>query len=127
LLICQNGNTPTDDEWKECLEMLTRLKSAERSPGVLVFTDGGGPSAGQREALKRTLGGEPLPVAVVSDSLKMRFISAAVALINRDQKGFGKQELTQAYAHIGLAPTDGPSIEKAIGEMNAQLDRSTSA
>jgi hypothetical protein len=92
-----------------------------------VFTDGGGPNASQREALKRALGGQSLPVAVVSDSLKMRFISAAVALINKDQKGFNRNEVAQAYSHVGLDVHDARLVERAVDEMRGQLDSSTRA
>jgi hypothetical protein len=127
LLLCENMKTPSDEEWNECLKLLEQLKRAERLPAVLVITDGGGPNAAQREALRRALNSQPIRVAVISDSPKVRFVSAAVALMNKGQKGFKRCEMPQAHAYLGLEPQGAQAAERAIAEMVVQLDSSARA
>ena len=46
LILRENKDTPTDDEWDECLSLLAQDLDDVR---VLVVTDGGGPSPAQRK------------------------------------------------------------------------------
>jgi hypothetical protein len=54
-------------------------------------------------------------------AVKARFISAAVTLINRDQKGFATAEIHAASKHLRLKATDLTSIQSALREMLAML------
>jgi|SRR6188768_2143047 len=121
LLLCEDKETPADWEWDECLELLTQLKkkcdqSGERGK-VLVATLGGGPNSTQRKRLEIVLDGHPMPVAVISDSLKLRFITAAVALFNADHRAFSTAERLQAYKHLGLNGPQTRRLESAISQM----------
>ena len=122
LLLCENNDTPTDWEWDECLGLLAELKAKSDQAGeqvkVLVSTLGGGPNAAQRKRLELVLGGRSAPVAVISDSLKLRFISAAIALFNADHRAFTKAERLEAYKHLRLSATQTRALEAAISTMS---------
>jgi hypothetical protein len=121
LLLVENNDTPADWEWDETLGMLRELKAKSdvsgEQPRVLVVTLGGGPNATQRRRLEEVLGGVSLPVAVVSDSLKMRFITAAVTLFNSGHKAFSTAERLEAYKHLKLATSQTRQLEASIAQM----------
>jgi hypothetical protein len=125
LLLCEDKETPADWEWDECLGLLTELKAKCQASGaqgkVLVATLGGGPNAAQRKRLEAVLGGHPMPVAVISDSLKLRFITAAVALFNADHRAFSTAERLQAYKHLGLNTSQTRQLEAAISQMEKMV------
>ncbi len=122
LLLCENNDTPTDWEWDECLGLLTELKAKSDQAGeqvkVLVSTLGGGPNAAQRKRLELVLSGRSVPVAVISDSLKLRFISAAIALFNADHRAFTTAERLEAYKHLRLSATQTRALEASINTMS---------
>ena len=122
LLLCENNESPTDWEWDECLGLLQELKAKNDQAGeqvkVLVSTLGGGPNAAQRKRLEGVLGGRSTPTAVISDSLKLRFISAAVALFNADHRAFTTVERLEAYKHLRLSGTQTRALEAAISQMS---------
>ena len=121
LLLCEDKETPADWEWDECLGLLTELKAkcqqSGETPKVLVATLGGGPNAAQRKRLETVLDGKPIPVAVISDSLKLRFITAAVALFNADHRAFPTVERLEAYKHLRLNTSQTRQLEAAIQQM----------
>ena len=125
LLLCEDKETPSDWEWDECLGLLTELKAKCDKSGtqgkVLVATLGGGPNAAQRKRLEIVLDGRPMPVAVISDSLKLRFITAAVALFNADHRAFSTAERLQAYKHLKLNTSQTRQLEAAIAVMEKMV------
>ncbi|MEO7038298.1 MAG: hypothetical protein ABI548_30290 [Polyangiaceae bacterium] len=122
LLLCENNDTPKDWEWDECLSLLAELKAKSDLAGepirVLVSTLGGGPNAAQRKRLEGVIGSSATPTAVVSNSLKLRFISAAIALFNADHRAFTVAERLEAYKHLRLNTTQTRALEAAIGQMS---------
>jgi len=85
---------------------------------ILVKTDGGGPSTEQRKRLGVALGGMPVRVAVVTDSIKVRFIVSSIALLNREIATFNNKEIVQAYEHLSLDPREQRLVQLAIAEMS---------
>jgi hypothetical protein len=106
LVLCENDKTPSDKEWDGFLAMLPQNSEHYQKLRILVLTTGGGPDRTQRERLDKTLAGRPIRVAVVSDSAKVRFIASAIALINRDHRGFSTKELSLAYDHLNLSTSE---------------------
>jgi hypothetical protein len=121
LLLCEDKDSPTDWEWDECLGLLKELMAKNDAAGeqvkVLVSTLGGGPNAGQRKRLEGVLAGRACPTAVISDSLKLRFISAAVALFNPDHRGFSTAERLDAYKFLRLSAPQTRQLEATIAQM----------
>lgn len=121
IVLRESAHPPLDAEWDEFLALLSANRSRLEELRILVLTDGGGPDRGQRNRLERTLDGKTVRVAVVSDSAKVRFIASAIALLNRDHRGFGTKEIGEAYAYLGLNTAEKAFVERSMSEMTAQL------
>jgi len=119
LLLRESNTAPTDAEWNETLAMLSEMRAEGLTVKVLVVTDGAGPDAKQRARLEALLAGKPVRTAVVSDSLKLRFISAGVALFNSEHRAFTRAEVQDAYTYLGLTPSERRGAEKALDDMNS--------
>jgi hypothetical protein len=121
LLLRQSNTSPTDAEWNSTLTLLAEIRAEGLTAKVLVVTDGAGPDAKQRARLETLLAGKPVRTAVVSDSLKLRFISAGVALFNPGHRAFARAELQEAYAYLGLTPNERRDAEKALVDMHPKV------
>jgi hypothetical protein len=117
IVLRENDATPTDRDWDEFLTILAANRPNFPHIKILVATDGGGPSSAQRTRLSVALGGRPVRVAVVTDSIKVRFIVSSIALLNSEIATFSKSELAEAYKHLSLSPYEIKLVEFAIREM----------
>ncbi len=121
LILYQSESDPSDKEWDECMKLLTAALNKGLAIKVLVRTHGGAPTAIQRRRLKDTLADRPIPVAVISDNVKARFTSVAVALLNRGHRSFAESELEQAYAHLRLTSEEKNRAGEALKAMGLLL------
>ncbi|MEI9942051.1 MAG: hypothetical protein WDO69_32965 [Pseudomonadota bacterium] len=122
VILLQGTDTPTAPEWTECIKLVgatTDLNSTK----VLVITDGGGPNLTQRQQLEGVLRGTTVCSAVVSDSVKVRFIVATVALFSSKISTFTKSEIEKAYQFLGLMPDEVQLAKKAVVEMRQELQQ----
>ncbi len=120
LILRQNTQPPSDEEWDECLNLLsTDVEEVQ----VLVITDGGGPSPEQRRRLDQALNGSPVRVAVVSESVRIRFIVSSVAFLTRRIKSFSETEYTEALAHLELDLDQRRLAQRHVREMTALIGR----
>ncbi|MEP7048756.1 MAG: hypothetical protein ABJB12_00320 [Pseudomonadota bacterium] len=118
LLILREGRTdPLDSEWDVTLGILAEHRHEIDQIKVLVFTDGGGPTQAQRRRLEQTLNGKPIRVAVVSDSMKVRFICSSVALFTSNLSSFRVTELRDAFAWLNLTPEERKLANENIAAM----------
>lgn len=66
-------SSPSDAEWAEALTVgkatLAQAGGDRTRTGALVFSDGGSPSAKQRQLIRELYGNNPPPLALVTDSL----------------------------------------------------------
>lgn len=123
LILRENDQTPSDEEWDECLRLLSQYPDELPKTRVLVVTDGGGPTPDQRRRLQRALSGVPVPVAVVSESVRVRFIVSSVALLTSRIKSFSLREFNEALAHLGVDLDDARIAQLNIREMTALLTK----
>lgn len=119
MVIRQGKEAATEHEWRSlltelALQDLTKLR-------ILIATDGGGPNAEQRASIKVTMAGRSVRTAVVSDSIKVRFAIATIALINREHHGFTNRELSQAYDFLQLTPSERGDTERVLKELSDLL------
>lgn len=121
IVIRQNKETSSDQDWDDFLDMLVEHRANFASLKILVVTDGGGPSQPQRKRLEVALDGKPVRVAVVSDSMKTRFIVSSIALLNRDMSSFRASEMTQAYEHLGLTFDERRVAKTTIQELSPRI------
>jgi hypothetical protein len=121
LLLVENADPPSDFEWDDCLTKLAEFRPDFTRVRVLVITDGGGPTQPQRKRLSALAEGHPMYVAVVSESMKVRFIVSSVALFLREIASFRQNELDQAYDHLQLDSHIRFLADRAILEMGDQV------
>lgn len=118
LILRENADPPSDAEWDECLRLLSDHRHDYSKVKVLVVTEGGGPTPEQRKRLSRTTEGQPIHVAVVTDSMKVRFIVSSVALFLREIASFRRGDLHGAFAHLNLDAHEMQVAERALAEMD---------
>ena len=116
VFVVQNDQTPSDAEWNEFLDILRSRADLARVK-VFVRTAGGAPDAGQRKDLETTLNGVRFRVAVVSDSVKVRFIASVIALFHRDHRSFGVTQTKEAYNHLQLTPQERVLAASTVREL----------
>lgn len=109
-VLVHTRQNPTDAEWTEYLQALRKVRPAA-PPWVLVFTDGGGPTPAQRQALTRGIGGQHYTGAVLGDAPVTRFIIASMALMNADIRTFHPDELEAAFLYLKLSPAQRAGAE----------------
>jgi hypothetical protein len=88
----------------------------ERSK-FLVYTDGGTLTAIQRKDLAQVLGDAHARVAVVSDSVKVRFAGATISLFQKNYRQFTTNELHEAYHHLDLTPGEQRQVVQVLKEL----------
>lgn len=120
IVMVQNSETPTDEEWNEFLKVVKTDPSGMR---LFCVTDGGSPSAAQRKSLEMALGGALPLVAVVSDNIKVRFVAATIALFHRTHGLFSKADRHKALEHLRLDKTEWKPIENAIDSLAPLLTK----
>jgi len=108
---------PSDEEWDETLRILVEQWQELHQLKVLVVSDGGGPTQAQRKRLERTLEGKPIRVAVVSDSMKVRFICSSVALFTSNLSSFKVSEMRDAYLWLNLSDREKKLAGEAVARM----------
>lgn len=118
LVLVQDAEPPSDTEWNDFLDL---LKSTMPKVKLLVVTRGGGPDVEQRKRLEVTLAGARFQTAVVSDSVKVRFVAATIALFHKEHRSFTEDEMDKAYEHLGLTDHECSQANSAVAEMVQRL------
>jgi len=106
LLGVHNASTPSNDEWAVYLD-LSRTMYARRDAGAtgvcqMIITAGGAPNLDQRRSANLVGKGRPLPVAVLSESLIVRFAIRALVVANPNIRAFAPAQLARALAWLGV-------------------------
>jgi hypothetical protein len=118
MIIARQGKeTPSEKEWDDFLQAVVENRDNSATVRILVLTDGGGPSIGQRKRLQSALDGQVFRVAVVSDSIKVRFIVSSVALLNSEISSFTRAEISQAYSYLRLSTDEQKLAKKALADI----------
>jgi hypothetical protein len=121
ILLRQNAEVASDHEWANLLRLIVALRAEIPKVKFIVRTDGGGPSPQQRKSLEEALGGAPARVAVVSDHLKVRFVTSTIALFQKELRSFMIKEIQQAYDHLNMLASERRQAETTLKEMEAEL------
>jgi len=116
VILRESKHDPSDAEWDETLRVLAENLPDIDQIKVLVRSDGGGPTQAQRKRLEATLKGKPIRVAVVSDSMKVRFICSSVALFTSNLSSFKVSEIREAYSWLQLTER-----EKKLADQNMAM------
>jgi D-ribose pyranose/furanose isomerase RbsD len=118
MIIRQNQNAPSEQDWDETLRLMTLNPAEMDRLKVLVVTDGGGPTPEQRKRLDRAMSGKPVRTAVVSESVKVRFIVSSVALLTAKIQSFRKTEMEQAFKFLDLDTKERLQALQNVAEMD---------
>ena len=118
LIIRQNQDAPSNQDWDETLRLMTLNPRDMARLKTLVVTDGGGPTPDQRERLERAMGGIAVRTAVVSESVKVRFIVSSVALLTAKIRSFRKSEMAKAFDFLSLDPQERRLALENVAEMD---------
>ena len=123
VLTRQNTEEPSDDEWNEYLRVLAaQLREIDpKNLRIMIYTDGGVMNSEQRKRLAQTLGDCQPKVACISNSVKVRFAGAMIALFQRNYRQFSVAEMKHAFAHLELKPAQREFAEKVLYELEAEL------
>jgi hypothetical protein len=122
LVLRENAYTPTDTDWDDFLRVLVENRANFAKLRILVRTEGGGPNVAQRKRLQTALDGRPIRVAVVTNSLPVRFLVSSIALLNREIRSFANDEIASAYEHLGLSPAEQRLAERVLAELSMDVE-----
>ncbi|NLE86370.1 MAG: hypothetical protein GX607_08220 [Myxococcales bacterium] len=121
LVVYRQTNRPlSDQEWGAFLNVLTSGDGIQNLR-VLVVTDGAGPNSDQRRRLKETLGNSKPKASIVTDSVATRFVVSSIAFITPNIRAFTKNEMNEAYEHLGLDPVTRKLAERTLSELSESL------
>lgn len=124
-IVVYGTRDPTTEEWDTYLDMV-RVHGIDRTQ-QLICTDGGEPSASQRQELNELLGGRWLPVAVVSSSVRIRGTVMALSWFNRKIKAFPPSSMREAIAYLELPVSRLALIEREVRALRNEIASSTRA
>jgi hypothetical protein len=121
IVMRENMEPPHEFEWNHFLSLLE--ENSERSDKIKVFvrTPGGGPTPSQANRVRTVLKNKPVLVAVVSESLVVRFLGSSMALLNRDLRMFSPDETNAAYHHLRLTPRERELVQQIVDDMAFEL------
>lgn len=127
IVLCHGKHNPTDAEWAPYTQLLSNAFDKTSSTRVLVITEGGHPSRCQQLQMNGTLGGSVARVAVISPSVVARFVTSILVMTNPGIRCFSPAERNEAYAHLGLAPSQAPRVDRLVAQVRQALDASMDA
>lgn len=123
VLLVHGEQTPSDAEWAAYLADLARWIGDQA--GLLIFTDGGGPTSAQRRALREVVqaaDGADTPTAVVSSNRLVRGIVIAISLFAPRIRVFTPEALGAALAHVGVTPDERDEVMAKISALRRGLE-----
>jgi hypothetical protein len=131
VLIALHGRSmPSDEEWRRYFEAGKQLYA----PGAdlsrvraLNLTDGGAPSARQREQIREHMGDRELYWAIVTTSRFARGVATALGWFYPRFKAFAPQDFHRATRFLGIPEGEVESLWEAILDADRDLRTQTVA
>lgn len=121
VIVVLGTEDPTSREWESYLREVER-HGIDRTMQFVV-TEGGAPSAMQRGHLSALLAGRSVPVAVVSGSVTIRAVVAAMSWFNHGLRGFPPTGLRDAIAYLEIPASRMELIEREVEVLRLSLSR----
>jgi len=113
-VLVHGRDAPRDPEWARFIEEAGD-EMGRRARPVLVVSDGGHPSASQREVMNQKLPRAGVLTAVVTDSLVARGAVAIESWFGGAIRAFPKEAVVQALRYLGVDPSRDAAIFEDIG------------
>jgi hypothetical protein len=118
-LVVTGQSAPTDKEWNEYVKHLSPMKPEDvRS---LVFTEGGGPNAGQRKQLTEWLGPGSTVAAIVTTSAVMRGIITALSWFNPKVRIYAPSATIEAFEYLQIPESQYDIIVREARKLGLSL------
>lgn len=124
VVCCQTKLPPHDKEWKAWLAATDALRDAHGNFRLLVYTDGGHPTASQKDTLRIRPPIAPL-TAVVSSQAAVRFAMSVFSFINRNIRCFSPTQRQAAYAHLKLELRHHKTVDQVLNRLLRQIGSPT--
>ena len=121
IVSCQTRFNPSDLEWDRWMTAASVLARQVGDFRLLVVTDGGHPTRAQLERLKRLKDRKEPPTAIVSASVALRFMGAALTFVNSTIRCFAPTQLDDAFEHIRLAPADRSLARASVERLRREM------
>jgi hypothetical protein len=118
VLVLHTHAEPHDAEWTPYLETATEIAGSGKRMTTLVFTDGGAPTAEQRKPLIQLFKAIKAPIAVVSDTVAIRFVASSLAVVGLKIKGFSTYAWRTAFEHFEIHPDERLAVDRRLIELN---------
>lgn len=111
---------PTPEEWNTQLAAIKRLPSLA-DVRALVFSEGGGPNAKQRQALSAILEGTRIPIALMTSSNLAKAMGGLLGWAHPHFCVFDVLELDAALKHLNASALERPIVTQTLAELRALL------
>jgi hypothetical protein len=118
MVVVHGKESPSDADWDRMCEFLKQAASPEMR--ILVYTDGGAPSAVQRSKLNAVLHMKPR-VAILTTSLIARTAGTALRWFNDKIRIFGPHEIEAGLKHLQLTRTEETALRAALDDVRGEL------
>jgi hypothetical protein len=119
-VVVHGARNPSNVEWQSMLR--DELQHGPRERGVtLIVSYGGGPDGHQRELLAAQMSKKPAPTCVMTGSVLVRAITAALLFFNRRMKVVGLDETTRAYEFLDLTRAERDAADRVRAELETEL------
>ena len=126
-LVVHSRDEASDPEWDAyMLDLRQHRQRVGDSFQMMVYALGGQPTASQRARLTRALDGQAVPLAVLSESIKVRGVVTALSWFNARIRFFKPGQFDDAVRFLP-APLDPDAVRSAVRSLCQELnvDRSS--
>jgi len=113
------ASAPSDSEWSAYVDAVRSRRRKQPGVRILAITEGGAPTAKQRQAAATVA--KDLPCAVISDSVVARTIVTALSWLGVNVKSFSASGTDRAFDFLELSSAERTSATTAIAAMRLEL------
>ena len=118
IVVCGAGG-PSNAEWAAYL-YLVRRNGVDRTMQIVV-TEGGGPTPPQRRELDDLLAGRVMPVAIISNSILVRWRVLLLACFGRQTRAFRPSNLREALSFLEIPVSRAGLIKREVCRLRQEL------
>ena len=131
MVVMHNHSSPSAEEWKHylagVLQMVRNCDGDLANTRQIVFTDGGGPDVGQRQAAVDAIASfrnqDKAKVAVVSSSTVVRGIVTVFNWFKLNVKSFAPERAMDAFKFLDFTPAQAAWVWRTVDEHNKSIER----
>jgi hypothetical protein len=123
-IIVVGEQDPAPADWHayvEAIQAEAKRGASSRQMRTLVFSDGGGPNAAQRQVTSELREGQSTPQAIVTCSGLTRAVITALRLWNPHCRAFAPRDLVTALEFLGVPGIKLQQVLRLAGEIQLGL------